>query len=185
MVFIICACVGCSPTDSDESGNLALLEPALAWQEDELVVIAGVDWRPTEAVIEAMEHGVAVPLRITTRSFRRYGWLRILDRDRNHRYEVRYLPMLRSYQIADTKSDEQRNYPRLHMLVDSLRQPQPWATGLTRDDVASVTFQLEIRGQLDRTRLPSPMRMPVWFDPQWRAISSWQQWLLDDEVMDD
>ncbi len=184
MAFIICLCAGCSARDSSTPGHLELLDPELAWQDGELVIIAGVDWRPTEAVIEAMEHGVPVPIRITTRSFRRYGWFRVLDRDRNHRYEVRYLPMLRSYQIADTKTGEQRNYPRLHMLTDSLRRPQPWATGLSREDLDATTYRVDIRGQLDRTRLPSPMRMPVWFDPEWHAISAWQHWDIDSEVMD-
>lgn len=147
--------------------------------------MAGVDWRPTEAVIEAMEHGVAIPVRITTRSLRVHGWLNLLDRDRNHRYEVRFLPMLRSYQIADTKTGEQRNFPRLHMLADSLRQPQPWATGLTLDDLDEARYRVEIRAELDRTRLPSPMRMPVWFDPAWRAASPWQGWDLVDEYRDD
>jgi hypothetical protein len=25
------------------------------------------------------------------------------------------------------------------------------------------------------------MRMPVWFDPEWRAVSDWQTWLIDGE----
>ena len=156
-----------------------------AWQADELVILAGVDWQPTDAVIEAMEHGVAVPIRITTRSLRTRAGLRWVERDRNHRHEVRYLPMLRSYQIVDTKTGEQRNYPRLHMLLDSLRQPRPWATGLTREDLEQASFRVEIRGQLDLTRLPSPMRMPVWFDPAWRAISPWRGWDFAELPVDD
>ncbi len=184
MVFIIWLCASCSQTDPEASGQLRMIDPAPAWVDGELMIMAGLDWRPSEAVIEAMEHGVAVPIRITTRSLRVHGRLRLLDRDRNHRYEVRYLPMLRSYQIADTKSGQQRNFPRLHMLTDSLRQPQPWATGLTTADLDEGRFRVEIRGQLDRTRLPSPMRMPVWFDPEWRAVSARWHWDLDDAIID-
>lgn len=161
---------------------MSLIDPQPNWVGDELHVIAGLDWRPSEAVIEALEHGVAVPVRISTRISRRHARFAMLDRDRNHRFEVRYLPMVRNYQLLDTKSGEQQSYPRLGMLVDSLRQPRPWATGLERIELTERIWQVEIRAELDRSRLPSPMRMPVWFDPQWRAVTDWHGWKVDSEV---
>lgn len=139
-------------------------------------MVAGVDWTPSSAVIEALEHGVVVPVRVTTRISRRHARFALFDRDRNHRFEVRYLPMLRSYQITDTKTGEQHNHPRLGMLLDGLRQPRAWATGLELAELAEREWQVEIRAELDRSRLPSPMRMPVWFDPAWRAVTPWLGW---------
>lgn len=173
-------CAACRP-EPEADAAIRLIDPKPTWVGDELHVIAGVDWTPSAAVVEALEHGVAVPVRVTTRISRRHRHFAMFDRDRNHRFEVRYLPMVRSYQIIETRSGEQQTHPRLGMLLDGLRQSQPWATGLERSELAERDWQVEIRAELDRSRLPSPMRMPVWFDPDWRAVTPWQAWKVEAE----
>lgn len=184
MASIILLCVGCQ-TEPPSERRLSLIDPQPTWQDDELYILAGVDWTPSPSVIEALEHGVAVPMRVTTRVSRRYARFALLDRDRNDRFEVRYLPMVRSYQLIDTKSGEQATHPRLSMLLEGFRQRRPWATGLTRDELDGRDWQVEIRAELDRSRLPSPMRMPVWFDPEWRAVTTWHGWKVDSEIHHD
>lgn len=181
MASIILLCAGCQPKAPSEWA-LSLIDPQPNWLDDELHIVAGIAWTPSPAVVEALEHGVAVPVRVTTRVSRRHARFALLDRDRNHRFEVRYLPMVRSYQLIDTKSGEQTTHPRLNMLMDGFRQRRPWATGLMRDELAERDWQVEIRAELDRSRLPSPMRMPVWFDPAWRAVTPWQGWKVDSEI---
>ncbi len=177
-VFIILACVACTPDENGEWG-ISLIQPAPLWIDDELMVNAGVEWAPSPAVLEALEHGVGVPIRVTTRVSRHHRWFATMDRDRNHRFEVRYLPLVRSYQLTELKTGQVDSYPRMGMLVDALRQRRNWHTGLTRAEAVERDWQVEIRAELDRTRLPSPMRLPVWFDDQWRAVSPWQGWLVD------
>jgi hypothetical protein len=184
MASIILLCAGCQ-TETSSEWPLTLIDPQPGWYDGELHITAGVDWTPSPAVVEALEHGVAVPVRVTTRVSRRHTHFALLDRDRNHRFEVRYLPMVRSYQIIDTRSGEQSTHPRLGMLLDGFRQPRPWSTGLMREELAERNWQVEIRAELDRSRLPSPMRMPVWFDPAWRAVTPWHGWKLDSETPND
>jgi len=130
-------------------------------------------------VVEALEHGVAVPLRITTRVARYHGWVAIVDEDRFHRLEIRYLPLVRSYQLNDLASGRQQNFPRLGMLTSALRERRRWPTGLDREAADARPWQVQLRAELDRSRLPSPMRIPVWFDPEWRVVSDWQTWLIE------
>jgi hypothetical protein len=180
MVSIIALCAACQPeVDGDEA--LVLIEPLPLWQGDDLKVMAGVAWTPSPAVIEALDHGVVVPLKVTTRVSRHHRFFAIEDRDRNHRFEIRYLPLVRSYQLTELKTGQQSTYPRLAMLTESLRQRQVWDTGLNRAEADQRDWQVEIRAELDRSRLPSPMRMPVWFDSQWRAVTPWHGWAVHAE----
>ena len=183
-VSIISLCVACTP-DEDIEWDITLINPKPLWEGDELMVNAGVDWAPSPAVLEALEHGIGVPIRVTTRVSRHHRWFATEDRDRNHRFEVRYLPLVRSYQLTELKTDQVDSYPRMGMLVDALRQPRNWHTGLTRSEVAERDWQVEIRAELDRTRLPSPMRLPVWFNDQWRAASKWHGWRIDQGGVDE
>lgn len=176
--FIILLCAGCRP-DPEGFQHLALTDAVLDWTDAELMIMAGMAWEPSEAVIEALDHGVVVPIRVTTRTSRHHGWVARFDRDRNHRFEIRYLPLVRSYQITETKTGQQQSFPRLGMLLDSLAQRQAWSTGLGPDEARQGRWQVQIRAELDRTRLPSPMRLPVWFDPEWRAVTDWQTWMID------
>lgn len=130
-------------------------------------------------MVEALEHGVAVPLRVTTRVARYHRWLAIVDEDRYHRLEIRYLPLVRSYQLNDVVSGQQQNFPRLGMLTSALRERRRWPTGLDREAADQRPWQVQLRAELERSRLPSPMRIPIWFDPQWRVVSEWQTWLID------
>ena len=175
-VSIIALCVACRNEPSPE-WTISLVEPnLLSGPDGELMLRAGVEWRPSPAVVEALEHGVAVPVRITIRSSRQIGPLKWLDRDRNHRFEVRYLPLLRSYQLLETRSGEQQHFPRLGMMLDSLARPRDWPTGLFEHELDEARWRLDARAELDRSRLPPPMRMPVWFDAEWRAWSDWHSW---------
>ncbi len=183
MVFIILLCAGCRSESSEWA--IELVNPMPSWADGELVITAGVNWQPSPAVIEALEHGVVVPLRVTTRSSRHHGWIAMQDRDRNHRFELRYLPLVRSYQVTELKTGRQENFPRLGMAVEALSTRRSWATGLGRNEAAQRDWQVEIRAELDRSRLPSPMRLPVWFDPEWQARSPWHGWRVNADLLDD
>lgn len=182
--FIILQCVACASNEETE-WDIVLINPEPVWAGDELMVNAGVDWTPSPAVLEALEHGVGVPLRVTTRISRHHRWFATMDRDRNHRFEVRYLPLVNSFKLTDLDTGHAEGFPRISMLIDALREPRNWSTGLTRAEATQRDWQVEIRAVLDRTRLPSPMRLPVWFDDQWRAASQWHGWrVVQDRIND-
>ncbi len=130
-------------------------------------------------MVEALEHGVTIPLTVSTRVSRHYGRVARLERDHDHQLEIRYLPMLRAYQLSDLSRDRQDNYPRLAMLIDDLSRPRSWSTSLTPPEARERDWQVEIRAELDRDRLPSPMRLPAQFDSDWRARTPWQTWRVD------
>lgn len=180
MVSTIWLCVGCQPESADQP-RLDLIEPQPVWTPEGLEIETGLNWQPGQAVIEALEHGVVVPLELSVLISRHHGVMASEDRTHHHRFEIRYLPLLRDYELTDVRADSRTLHPRLGILVDALAERRRFTTGLTRSEVAERRWQIQLRAHLDRTRLPSPMRLPVWFDDQWRAQSPWYSWVMPPE----
>lgn len=182
MASITLLCVGCE-ADSDQarSAGFELLDPQPVWFGDELQFSAGLDWQPDDAVIDALHHGVVVPLELSVRISRHHGVVASEDRSHDHRFEIRYLPLLRDYEVWDVRADERTLFPRLAILTQALARRRQFSTGLTRQEVSERRWQVQLRARLDRSRLPSPMRLPVWFDPRWRAEGPWHTWVLPSE----
>lgn len=178
MVFITWLLSACT-ADPQLHGHLRLIDPEPRWQDDVLGIHAGIDFNPGPAIVEALEHGVTIHLRLATRIGSPWLPLALGDQTRNHRFEIRYLPLIRHYELSDLKSGEQVSVPRLSMVLDELAEPRWMDTRFTRDQRAGQDWRIQARIQIDRTRLPSPMRLPVWFDRSWSLAGSWRSWELD------
>jgi hypothetical protein len=110
--------------------HLADRSHAVVEWTDELMMIAGVDWTPSEAVIEALDHGVVVPVRVTTRQPATMAWHALIA----IAITASRFATCRWSKLPDHRNEagQQQSFPRLGMLLDSMRQSQAWATGLGR-----------------------------------------------------
>lgn len=180
MVFITLPLAGCH-SDRETDWDVDFIEPELEWTDEGLDFIAGVELDPSPAMLEAMERGVSITFLVALRASSGRVWLPGLDERRRHRFRISYLPLSRHYQLIDLHNDRRSTYPRLNMLLDSLREPRSWSIPLAPEETVSL---VRARIRLDRTRLPSPMRLPTWFEPQWRLDSDWQR-LTPPETDDD
>jgi len=161
---------GCR-TDEVADWHVAFIEPRLVRSDEGLDFIAGIDLEPSPAMLEALDRGVAVTFLVALRAYSGWVWLPGLDERRRHRFEISYLPLSRHFQLTDFHNDTRATFPRMSMLVDALRAPRYWSIPLeSSEEVERVRARIE----LDRTRLPSPMRLPTWFEPQWQLGSGWQ-----------
>ncbi len=168
----------CAPAD-EGIGHLRLIDPEPHWQGDSLGLLAGIDFNPGPAVVEALNHGVTVPIRVSIHVRRPAEWWVDDERTRNHRFEIRYLPLIRHYEVTDLKTGEQFSFPRLFMVLDWLKRPRWMDTRFNPDDYHDEQWQMRARVDIDRTRLPSPMRLPVWFDPDWRLGEPWHRLAIE------
>ncbi|MEE4295387.1 MAG: DUF4390 domain-containing protein [Wenzhouxiangella sp.] len=175
MVSIIWLLSGCQ-ADPEQHGHLHLIDPEPRWQDEALGIWAGVDFQPGPRVIEALEHGVTIQIRVMTRVGPPWRRLAISDDPRSHRFELRYLPLVQHFELADLRMDTQTTYPRLSMVLEELRQPRWFESRLHRSRPDGPGWRLEARVEIDRTRLPSPMRLPVWFDRNWGLGEPWRTW---------
>jgi len=181
MVFIMLPLSACR-TDSTPEWRVALESIQVQRAAGEIEVRAGIELQPSPAMLEALERGVTLTLLVALRAPSGPVWLPGLDERRRHRLELSYLPLSRHYELVDLHNDRRSTYPRLSMLLDALRRPRSWSIPVDRgDDPARVHARI----QLDRTRLPSPMRLPTWFNRQWRLSSPWYELpLADPAVLD-
>lgn len=177
MAFIMLLCVGCQ-AEPEQAAYFDLIDPHPVWKGDKLYFNSALDWRPDEEVIEALHHGVVVPLELSVRISRHHGVVASEDRTHHHRFEIRYLPLLRDYEVWDVRADERTLYPRLAILIQALARRRHFSAGLTQAELAERRWQVQLRAHLDRTRLPSPMRLPVWFDRRWRSDGPWYTWVF-------
>lgn len=181
--FILLLLVACHEAiDQDGQATplrLALIDPVLQWQGDRLGVIAGIDFQPSQAVLEALDHGVPVTLVVATRVHPVHAVLASSDQTRNHRYEIRYLPLTEHYQLTELKTETVTSYPRLRLLIQALAQSRFLDTQLIQSDVSDRTWHLQSRADIDRERLPAPMQLSVWSDPMWQSQSDWFDWRVD------
>jgi len=182
MVFITALCVACQPEpEPAQTVAFDLLDPRPVWIGEELQFNTALHWRPDDEVVNALHHGVVIPLEVSVRISRHHGLVASEDRSHHHRFEIRYLPLLRDYEVWDVRADERTLYPRLAILTRALSRRRQFSTGLSRSDVAERRWQVQLRAKLDRSRLPSPMRLPVWFDARWRAEGPWHTWVFPSE----
>lgn len=178
------ALVACQAPDSDgqvdgDGLTLELIDPVLQWRDGVLGVVTGIAFSPSPAVLEALDHGVAVTLVVATRIHPIHGVLASTDQTRNHRFEIRYLPLIEHYQLTEVKTDTTATYPRLRLLVSALAEPKFLDTHLTQDASTDHSWHVQAKPDIDRERLPAPMQLAVWGDGQWQNADDGWNWRVE------
>ena len=125
---------------------------------------------------EALVHGV--PLTVKLELLIRHSGSRIPLEENVYSYEIRYLPLIRHYQLTQPGAVEIRTFPRLrHLLAHLSTLEQSFSKG----DLTEGSFELLARTRLDHKKMPPPMRLPMLFSAQWRHDSDWTMWPVGNE----
>ncbi len=173
--FIVLLLAACA-SQSEGDWLIELVEPRLERDAEGYDLVAGIRFEPSPAMVEALERGVTLTIAVQTRATGGPVFVPGFDRIRKHRLEISYLPLSRHYQLVYLRDDSHSSYPRLSMLINALEGAEPWSVKLEGDELERGPWRVQARAELDRSRLPSPMRLPSWLDPQWRVRSTWQEW---------
>lgn len=184
MVFIMLLLVACQAPDADgqrdgDALTLELMDPVLQWRDGILGVVTGIAFSPSPEVLEALDHGVAVTLVVATRIHPVHGMLASNDQTRNHRFEIRYLPLIEHYQLTELKTGATATYPRLRLLVSALAEPRFLDTHLTQEATTDRSWHVQAKPDIDRERLPAPMQLAVWGDGQWQSSNDGWNWRVE------
>ena len=181
MVIIIWCLPACAP--DPEAGWGIVIDPEARWVDDRLYVDTSLDLELSPAAVEALEHGVALVLLVSTRVSRRTGPFHRLREARQHRMEIKYLPLSRHWQLKDLETGQERSFPRRWILAQALaEESRRYDTGLTRGQLDDGDWRLRVRASLDRNALPPPMHLPAWLSPEWRITSAWHARRLDGDA---
>jgi Domain of unknown function (DUF4390) len=142
------------------------------------VLTAQLQWQPNDAVLDALDHGIALEFLLRVRAYgpARFGWRPTLARADRH-IELRYFPLSRRYQMRDLDRGETRTYGARGLLVAALEDlhlalPTDWAGR------AAQSFALSI--DLERDNLPGALRLPALLNADWHLSSGDFAWAATD-----
>jgi hypothetical protein len=153
------------------------MEPQMTWRGGMLDINASIRFEPTPRMREALESGVELQLEVVTRVSRQRGPIALVESQRRHPLTIRFLPLTEQWQLEIKQ--QQRNFPRLWLLLDALEEDRKYATGLTRELARRGAWQIQARTRFNREALPAPMHLPSLFSPQWRLTGAWHTWQFE------
>lgn len=135
-------------------------------------VYADLELKFSPAVEEALNKGVSIPLKAIARITTDNHFSRTIV-DHGQRWEIRYLPLSRHYQLSELRSKQTTTWPRLRHALGSLRRI---TIELPPTDLKPGNYHLELKIFLDRRKLPAPMRLPSLVSSDWQLETNWYKW---------
>jgi len=157
-------------TAGGDAAQLSIRSAAVA----QGALTARLRWQPSEEVLEALDHGIALDFVVDLRAFgpARFGWRDTIAHARRH-IQLRYFPLSRRYQLRDLDRGETRSYAARALLLAALEDLR---LDLPDDWQRSVATSYALRIDLDRDRLPGALRLPALLRPDWRLSSGEYAW---------
>lgn len=161
---------GCAPAES----SLSLDQARVDQRGGVNVLVVECDWRPSAAMLDALDHGIPLTLELDLTRERPglLGW-QVQQREL-HRLELRYFPLSRNYQLRDLDRATMRSFGvRAAALAALSRMELPLAQASMR---AVAPERQRLRILLDSTALPGALRLPALVDPAWRQDKVERTW---------
>ncbi len=162
-----------------ENYGFRVQHASLSFQKDAIALIASIDYRFSDTLVEALQHGVPLTLTVATsiRQPRRGLWDETLWR-RDLDFRIQYYPLSQVYRVVDETNRFQRSFPRLESALVALGDLSEIAFPI-QDGWNPPRFsygQLKVR--LNIERLPWALRPVAYFSPQWHLYSHPYRWQI-------
>jgi hypothetical protein len=168
VVFLMLFLVGCAQEQADFGFNIEAIESRVS--SVGIKVLVEQKLILSQEAQDALRHGV--PLDIQTRvALRKKGSGRDVS-SASRGFQIRYLPLSKHYQLTASRPHEVITRPRLRHILAKLSAIELTVPGGPWHD----SMDIRVRSELDSSHLPSPMRLPTLFSPQWKHDSGWQSW---------
>lgn len=167
---ILLALAGCAPGES----SFVLDDARIDRRGGINLLVVECDWKPSGAMLDALDHGIPLTLRLELTRERRglLGWA--VQQREEHRLELRYFPLSRNYQLRDHDRATVRTFGvRAAALAAISRIELPLAASSLR---AVAPERQRLRVVLDGDALPGALRLPALVDPAWRQAVVERTW---------
>lgn len=140
---------------------------------------AQVEYRFSDAAIEALENGVPLIVLIQIEVEReRNWWLNKEIAELQQGYLLLYHALTEKYIINNLNSGAQENYDSLRAAVSALGQLEALPILDANLTSEGAHYIIRLRTYLDLEALPAPMRPVAYISSQWRLESDWYEWPL-------
>lgn len=180
-LFLLVCC--CLPVDFMVKAALAqgfvVREARTALVDDVYQLDAQIDYRLSDAVLDALESGVPITLEINIEVLRPrdYLWSEEIASLRQ-RYRIEYHALSQQYLITNLNNRAQQSYPSRSAAIDAVGV----ISGLPMLDrrllTAGERYVARLRASLDIEALPAPLRLLAYLSSDWRVSSHWYAWDL-------
>jgi len=125
-------------------------------------LVADCRWQPSEAMIEALEHGIALTLAVRVETPSVHWYARPARTSEQH-VELRYFPLTRTYQWRHREDGSVRSYAVRSSALSALERLElPLGADFGVEDRGAL------RIALDTAALPGALQLPTLLQSQWR-----------------
>ena len=140
---------------------------------------ANIDFRFSEATLEALQNGVPLIILLDIEVERhRKWWLNKTVAELQQGYLLLYHALSEKYIVNNLNSGAQENYDSLGGAIASLGRIQELPIIDAQLVDPGNRYTVSLRTYLDLEALPAPMRPLAYISSQWRLESDWYTWPL-------
>lgn len=178
-LFALLACLLTEHAGAAAEG-FRVLRAELARHDTSWVLNADIDYRFSEAAIDALRNGVPLALewRLVIVHDRPWAWDEAVF-DTRRRLRVRYHSLAKLFQLLPEGADETpRNYASLNTLMENLGALRALPIAPLEQLRDGEHYRAKLAVRLDIESLPLPLRPIAYLTPAWRLHSPWYRWTL-------
>lgn len=147
--------------------------------EDSYYVDARVNFSLHEDLLEALEHGVDLEIRIIIRAKEKRKWLwdRIY-KERTLKFKLDHRPLSDVYIVRNVRKSEQRQFDTLENALKYLGKIERYylMNNKKLNDTSGLTGS--IRAEMNVDNLPPPLKPIAFLSDKWQMGGKWHRWTI-------
>lgn len=164
-------------TDSD--GYFHVREATAHVREGVYLLDADIDFRFSDAALEAIHNGIPLVLEIQIKVERRRGWMwDDTVAALSLRYTLNYHALSDRYVVHTVNTGQRQSFTTLDDALYVLGKVRDFPMLDRRLLNAGSEYQASVRAALVVEQLPTPMRLWAYASDQWHLDSAWYSWPL-------
>ena len=135
---------------------------------------AAIRYELSEEVLEALENGVGITLRVRIKIERPRAWLwNETIGDRQQRYRLKFHALSNQYIVKNLDNKDQQSYLTLTSALRALGRIRklPIIKQASLDEDSA--YIVKVHSELDTNALPAPLRPVAWLSRGWQLSSEW------------
>jgi hypothetical protein len=142
--------------------------------DDAYQLTARIDYGFTAEVLEALDNGVPLTLRIEVEVQRvRRWWANETVTRLEQRHQLTYHAFSDQYLLRNLNSNALTIHPTLGLALDALSTVEQFFLLPAEQVEAGEEYLVQLRTALDIEALPAPLRPVAYVTPAWRLSSAW------------
>ena len=133
----------------------------------------------TPAIRDALRDGVTLSFDLETHVDReRHLWFDANVVDVSMRRELSYNTVSDRYVVRDSRSGDLQSFPTLEEALGALGTVDDWPVAVEPQIVHGEHYRIAVRAGIRRGRMPSSLRVLLFWTNDWHRVSPWYTWSL-------